>query len=81
MTASKWKNTVAFFVMIAVNAIANLLPLGGNTTGDVSATHPNLFTSAPITFAIRGMRKEFREQIADPSFEGFCRCKLFRVVR
>ncbi len=27
------------------------------------------------------MCKEFREQIADPSFEGFCRCALFRVVR
>ena len=23
------------------------------------------------------MRKEFREQIADPNFEGYCHCKLY----
>ncbi|MCQ2530011.1 MAG: tryptophan-rich sensory protein [Lachnospiraceae bacterium] len=48
-------NTLAFAVMIAVNALANLLHLGGNTTGQVSEAYPNLFTPAPITFAIWGI--------------------------
>lgn len=55
MNVSKWKNTVAFLVMIAVNTLANLLSLGGNTTGEVSAAYPNLFTPAPITFAVWGI--------------------------
>ena len=25
----------------------------------------------------KGMCKEFREQIADPNFEGYCHCKLY----
>ena len=25
----------------------------------------------------KGMCKEFREQIADPNFEGFCHCMLY----
>lgn len=51
MNVSKWKNTVAFLVMIAVNTLANLLSLGGNTTGEVSAVYPNLFTRTryPVT--------------------------------
>ena len=40
--------------MVAVNALANLLPIGGNTTGQVSEAYPNLFTPAPVTFAIWG---------------------------
>lgn len=50
----QWINTAAFVAMIAVNALANLLPVGGNTTGQVSEAYPNLFTPAPITFAIWG---------------------------
>lgn len=48
----KWINLLAFLAMIAVNALANLLPLGGHTTGEVSAEYPNLFTPQPFTFAI-----------------------------
>lgn len=50
----KWINTIAFAAMVAVNALANLLPIGGNTTGQVSEAYPNLFTPAPVTFAIWG---------------------------
>lgn len=51
----KWINTGAFAAMIAVNALANLIPIGGNTTGQVSEIWPNLFTPAPVTFAIWGV--------------------------
>lgn len=53
--ALKWINTIAFAAMVAVNALANLLPIGGNTTGQVSEAYPNLFTPAPVTFAIWGL--------------------------
>ncbi len=48
-------NTVAFAAMIAVNALANLIPLGLGTTAAVSAKYPTLFTPAPMTFAIWGV--------------------------
>ncbi len=50
----KWINTIAYVLMVAVNALANLLPIGGNTTGQVSGSYPNLFTPAPYTFSIWG---------------------------
>ena len=48
----KWINLLAFWAMIIVNVLANLIPLGGHTTGQVSAEYQNLFTPAPFTFAI-----------------------------
>ena len=51
----KWVNTGAFAAMIIVNALANLIPFGGKTTGQVSEAYSNLFTPAPITFAIWGL--------------------------
>lgn len=48
-------NTVTFAAMIAVNALANIIPLGIGTTGDVSAKYQNLFTPSPITFIIWSM--------------------------
>lgn len=48
-------NTVTFIVMVIVNALANILPLNGLTTGDVSDAYPNLFAPAPITFSIWGV--------------------------
>lgn len=48
-------NTVFFCVMVIINALANILPLGIGNTGDVSAKYPNLFTPTPITFAIWGL--------------------------
>ncbi len=55
MKSLKWLNTIALAAVILINALANLLPIGGNTTGQVSAAFPNLFTPAPITFAIWGI--------------------------
>ena len=51
----KWINTFAFTAMVVVNALANLLPIGGYTTRQVSEAYPNLFTPAPFTFAIWGL--------------------------
>lgn len=48
-------NTVLFAAVIAVNALANTVTIGGNKTGDVSGKYPNLFTPAGITFAIWGI--------------------------
>ena len=45
---------VAYLGMVAMNALANLLPLFGRATGEVSADYPSLFTPAPYTFAIWG---------------------------
>lgn len=53
--ALKIMNTCAFVLMVAVNALANLIPLGIGKTGDVSKKYPNLFTPAPYTFAIWGI--------------------------
>jgi len=48
-------NIIAFLVVIVVNGLANALPLGGNTTGDISDLYPNLFTPAGLTFSIWGV--------------------------
>ncbi|MCQ2604032.1 MAG: tryptophan-rich sensory protein [Spirochaetia bacterium] len=53
--ALRWINAALFAAMVAVNALANMLPIGGNTTGEVSAAYPNLFTPAAVTFAIWGI--------------------------
>jgi len=47
--------TVTFLVMIIANALANILPLNGITTGAVSDSYPNLFAPAGITFSIWGV--------------------------
>lgn len=55
MNSLKWINTIAFLCMIGVNIAANMIPIGGNTTGEVSAAYSNLFTPAPVTFSIWGV--------------------------
>lgn len=45
-------NTIMYIVMVAVNALANILPINNVGTGTVSDTYSNLFTPAPITFSI-----------------------------
>lgn len=55
MNSLKWINTIAFLAMVGVNIAANVIPIGGNTTGEVSRIYPNLFTPAPVTFAIWGV--------------------------
>jgi hypothetical protein len=46
---------VTYLVMVGVNALANILPINGVNTGQVSASYPNLFAPAAITFAIWGV--------------------------
>ncbi len=48
-------NIAAFAVMVLMNYLANALPLGGKTTGELSAQYPNLFVPAGITFSIWGV--------------------------
>lgn len=44
-----------FAVMITVNTLANVLPINGLNTGEVSAFYPNLFVPAGFTFSIWGV--------------------------
>lgn len=48
-------NLVAFVGVVTVNALANVLPINGRTTGELSDLYPNLFVPAGITFAIWGL--------------------------
>lgn len=48
-------NTLAFIATVAVNALANLLPIGYGNTGEISARYRDLFTPAPLTFGIWGV--------------------------
>lgn len=48
-------NILAFALVIVVNVLANSLPLGGQTTGQVSATYSSLFTPAGYVFSIWGL--------------------------
>ncbi len=45
-------NVLALFGVITVNALANILPINGVGTGEVSAENSNLFTPAGFTFSI-----------------------------
>lgn len=45
-------NWVALVGMLAVNALANILPINGYNTGQVSAMYPNRFVPAGFTFGI-----------------------------
>jgi len=45
-------NLVGVLGMITVNALANILPINGYTTGELSALYPNLFVPAGFTFSI-----------------------------
>lgn len=46
---------ITFIIMVAMNALANILPINGITTGAVSDSYANLFAPAGITFAIWGI--------------------------
>lgn len=48
-------NIAAFVIMVFMNYLANAMPLGGKTTGELSAQYPNLFVPAGITFSIWGI--------------------------
>ena len=46
---------IAFLGVITVNALANILPINGYNTGQVSDFYPNYFVPAPFTFGIWGV--------------------------
>ncbi len=51
----KFFSGASFLLMVAVNALANTLPINSLTTGQVSAAYPNLFAPAGVTFSIWGL--------------------------
>ena len=51
----KLGNIVAFLITIVVNSLANILPLNGITTGELSDLYGNLFTPAGYVFSIWGV--------------------------
>jgi hypothetical protein len=58
-TGQRWAlaiaNTVLFIGVVAVNGLANALPINDVGTGELSAEYPNLFVPAGITFSIWGI--------------------------
>lgn len=46
---------VTYLLMITMNALANLLPLNGQNTGEISDKYANLFAPAGFTFSIWGV--------------------------
>jgi len=48
-------NIIIVILTIIVNGLANILPIGGKYTGELSDNIPNLFVPAGITFAIWGI--------------------------
>jgi hypothetical protein len=48
-------NLLAFVLVIIMNYLANVLPINGKTTGELSAEYPNLFVPAGVTFSIWGI--------------------------
>ena len=46
---------VAYLATIVTNALANLLPLFGRVTGDISDSFPSLFTPAGYAFSVWGV--------------------------
>lgn len=48
-------NALGFMAVIAANWAANAIPLGGYTTGELSAMYPNLFVPAGYAFSIWGL--------------------------
>ena len=45
-------NILAFILVLTVNSLANLIPIGGQTTEEISDKYPTLFTPAGFTFSI-----------------------------
>ncbi|MFW6181125.1 MAG: hypothetical protein ACOC8N_05195 [Spirochaetota bacterium] len=48
-------NLLGFLGVVAVNILANALPLNGRFTGEISDRYPNLFVPAGWTFSIWGL--------------------------
>ncbi|MCI3923784.1 hypothetical protein MO973_26500 [Paenibacillus sp. TRM 82003] len=54
MRKTDWRiwNTGAYLIMVALNWLANVIPIGGRTTGEVSGLFPVLATPASYAFTI-----------------------------
>lgn len=52
MVYEKVFSVIAFLIMVAMNIIANLIPMNGMTTGELSEVYPTLITPANYTFLI-----------------------------
>ena len=52
MTIYRWLNLIGFIAMVAVNIATEKWPLGGKTTGEISAEYPVLITPAGYAFLI-----------------------------
>ena len=48
-------NWLLFIGVVTVNALANILPINGYNTGQISAFYPNYFVPAGFTFSIWGL--------------------------
>lgn len=48
-------NIAALLVVLIANTLANAVPLGGQTTGEISDKYPSLFTPAGYVFSIWGL--------------------------
>jgi hypothetical protein len=48
-------NLVGFLALVAVNALASLLPINNKSTGELSDQYPNLFVPSGLTFSIWGV--------------------------
>lgn len=46
---------ITYIIMVGVNALANILPINGKLTGDISDSRKNLFAPAGETFIIWGV--------------------------
>lgn len=58
MVSTRWLrigNILAFLGTIAINALANIIPFNGLTTGQLSDFYANLFTPAGYVFSIWGI--------------------------
>lgn len=48
-------NVLGLIIVLTVNALANILPINGYNTGQISALYPNYFVPAGFTFSIWGV--------------------------
>ncbi|MFP4479134.1 MAG: TspO/MBR family protein [Candidatus Izemoplasmatales bacterium] len=55
MLILKILSAITYIAMLIVNYLSNALPIGGNTTGEISGKYPTLFTPAGFTFSIWGL--------------------------
>ncbi len=48
----RWLNAFGLAVVIVVNFLADRIPIGGKTTGEIAAEYPVLIQPAPYAFGI-----------------------------